>query len=141
MLPNLSVIWVIFFILVLTMVVDRLLLRPVLGVIRQREDAIESARTLAQRSAVEAKAATDEFERKTAAARAQLYREMDDMRRVVMGRRAEIVAQTRADVEAQITGAARRLDAEANEAKARLDAEAQALGVAAAEKILGRKAS
>ena len=44
MLPNLSVIWVIFFILVLTMVVDRLLLRPVLGVIRKREEAIESAR-------------------------------------------------------------------------------------------------
>ena len=33
MLPNLSIIWVIFFILVLTVVVDRLLLRPVLGVI------------------------------------------------------------------------------------------------------------
>ena len=44
MLPNLSVLWVIFFILVLTFVVDRLLLKPVLGVIRRREDAIESAR-------------------------------------------------------------------------------------------------
>jgi F-type H+-transporting ATPase subunit b len=141
MLPNLSVIWVIFFILVLTMVVDRLLLRPVLGVIRRREDAIESARTLAARSAVEAKAAADEFERKTAAARADLYREMDDMRRAAMGRRAEIVAETRAEAEAQVADAARRLDAEARDAKARLEAEAQALGVAAAEKILGRKAS
>jgi F-type H+-transporting ATPase subunit b len=141
MLPNLSVIWVIFFILVLTMVVDRLLLRPVLGVIKKREDAIESARALADRSAVEAKAATDEFERKTSAARGELYKEMDEMRRAALGRRAEIVAQTRAEAEAQVADATRRFDAEARDAKARLEAEAQALGAAAAEKILGRKAS
>jgi F-type H+-transporting ATPase subunit b len=141
MLPDLSIIWVIVFILVLTVVVDRLLLRPVLGVIKKREDAIESARALAERSTVEAKAATDEFERKTSAARAELYREMDDMRRAAQGRRAEIVAQTRAEAEAQIADAARRFDAEAREAKARLEADAQTLGTAAAEKILGRKAS
>ena len=141
MLPNLSVIWVIFFILVLTGVVDRLLLRPVLGVVRKREEAIESARALAQRSIVEAKAATDEFERKTSAARAELYREMDDMRRVALNRRAEIVSETRAEAETQVADASRRLEAEAREAKARLEAEAQALGLAAAEKILGRKAS
>lgn len=141
MLPNLSIIWVIFFILVLTMVVDRLLLKPVLGVIRKREEAIESARALAQRSTVEAKAATEEFERKTSAARAELYREMDDMRRAALSRRAEIVAETRAEAETQVADASRRLEAEASEARARLEAEAEGLGLAAAEKILGRKAS
>jgi F-type H+-transporting ATPase subunit b len=141
MLPNLSVIWVIFFILVLTVIVDRLLLRPVLGVIRKREEATDSARALAQRSAVEAQAATDEFERKTSAARAELYREMDDMRRAALGRRTEIVAATRAEAEAQVADAARRLETETEAAKQRLQAEAQALGAAAADKILGRKAS
>jgi F-type H+-transporting ATPase subunit b len=141
MLPNLSVIWVIFFILVLTFVVDRLLLRPVLGVIRRREEAIESARELARRSATEAQAASTEFERRTAAARAELYRDMDDMRRAALGRRAEIVAETRAEAEAQVADAAKRLEAEAAEAKHRLESDAQILGGAAAEKILGRKAS
>src|SRR6266498_616506 len=94
MLPNLSVVWVIFFILVLTVVVDGLLLKPVLGVIRRREEAIESARELARRSATEAQAATAEFDRKTTAARAEMYREMDEMRRAAEGRRAEIVAAT-----------------------------------------------
>jgi F-type H+-transporting ATPase subunit b len=125
----------------MTFVVDRLLLRPVLGVIRKREEAIESAGELARRSAAEAQAATAEFDRKTAAARAEMYREMDEMRRVALGRRAEIVASTRAEAEAQVADAARRLDAEAAEARNRLEAEAQALGTAAAEKILGRKAS
>jgi F-type H+-transporting ATPase subunit b len=141
MLPNLSVLWVIFFILVLTFVVDRLLLKPVLGVIRRREEAIESARELARRSAAEAQAAAEEFDRKTTAARAEMYREMDEMLRVALGRRAEIVAQTRAEAEAQVAEAIARLDAEAAEARRKLEADAQALGAAAAERILGRKAS
>jgi F-type H+-transporting ATPase subunit b len=141
MLPNLSVLWVIFFILVLTFVVDRLLLKPVLSVIRRREEAIESARELARRSATEAQAATAEFERKTGAARAEMYREMDEMRRAALGRRAEIVAQTRAEAEAQVAQAITRLDAEAAEARKKLEVDAQTLGAAAAEKILGRKAS
>lgn len=141
MLPNLSVLWVIFFILVLTVVVDRLLLRPVLAVIRKREEAIESASALARRSATEAQAATAEFDRKTAAARAEMYREMDETRRAAQGRRAEIVAATRAEAEAQVAEAAKRLDAEAADARRRLEADAQALGAAAADKILGRKAS
>jgi F-type H+-transporting ATPase subunit b len=140
-LPNLSVLWVIFFVLLLTFIVDRLLLRPVLDVIRKREEAIESARELAQRSASEAQAATAEFERKTSAARAEIYREMDEMRRAALGQRAEIVAETRAEAEAAVATAARQLQAEAEEARRRLDAEAQALGAAAAERILGRKAS
>ena len=141
MLPNLSVLWVIFFVLVLTFVVDRLLLKPVLGVIRRREEAIESARELARRSATEAQAATAEFERKTGAARAEMYREMDEMRRAALGRRAEIVAETRAEAEAQVADAITRLDAEAAEARRKLEVDAQALGEAAAERILGRKAS
>jgi len=60
------------------------------------------------------------------------------MRRAAMGRRAEIVAETRAEAEAQVADATRRLDADARDARARLEAEAQALGVAAADKILGR---
>src|SRR3954463_14160196 len=130
MLPNLSVLWVIFFILVMTVIVDRLLLRPVLGVIRKREEAIESARELARRSATEAQAAAAEFDRKTAAARAEMYREMDEMRRVALGHRAEIVASTRAEAEAQVAEAARRLDAEASDARRRLQADAQGPGKA-----------
>jgi F-type H+-transporting ATPase subunit b len=140
-LPNLSVLWVIFFVLLLTFIVDRLLLRPVLDVIRKREEAIDSARELAKRSASEAQAATAEFERKTSAARAEIYREMDEMRRTALGQRAEIVAQTRADAEAAVATAAGQLQAEAEDARRRLDAEAQALGAAAAERILGRRAS
>ncbi len=140
MLPDLSVVWVIFFVLLLTVVLDRLLFKPVLRVMAERERAISSARELAERAANEARAATAEFEQKTGEARAELYRQMDDMRRTAMDERARIMARTRAEAEAEIAAASAKLKAEAEEARRRLDAEADALGAAVAERILGRKA-
>ena len=99
MFPDLSVLWVIFFVLVLTILLDRLLLRPLQRVMHQREEATRSARALAERSAQEAREAAAEFERKTTAARADVYRQMDDMRRTALAERTEILAQTRAQAE------------------------------------------
>jgi F-type H+-transporting ATPase subunit b len=140
-LPNLSVVWVIIFLLVLTVVVNRLLLRPVLEVIRKREEAVDSGRGLVWYSSAGAQAAADEFDRRTTAARAEIYKEMDEMRRAALAKRAEIVAETRAEAEAAVADAARQLDAEVEGAQRRLEAEAQTLGASAAERILGRKAS
>ena len=141
MLPDLSVFWVIFFVLLLTVIVDRLLFKPILRVIQQREDAIRSARELAERSATEARAAAAEFEQKTMAARAETYRQMDEMRRAALAERTEAMARTRAEADAQVTAASERLKAEAEEAKRRLEVDADALGGAVAERILGRKVS
>ncbi|HWK11586.1 MAG TPA: ATP synthase F0 subunit B [Vicinamibacterales bacterium] len=141
MLPNLSIIWVVIAVLVLTVVLDRLLLRPILDVIRRREHAIDSARELARQSAAQAQQAAAEFEQRTTAARAELYRQMDEMRRAALGRRAEIIEQTRAEAEAQTDAAVKRLEDEAAEARRRLGADSDALGAAIAERILGRRAS
>lgn len=141
MLPDLSVFWVIFFVLLLTALLNRLLFKPVLRVMEERERAIRSARELAERSANEARLASVEFEKKTADARAELYRQMDEMRRAAMHERAEIMSRTRAEAESEIAAATAKLAAEAEEARRRLGAEADALGAAVAERILGRKAS
>lgn len=141
MLPDLSVVWVIFFVLLLTILLDRLLFKPILRVMGEREGAIRSARELAERSASEARAATAEFEQKTAAARTEIYRQMDEMRRTATNERTEILARTRAEAEAQIADASARLAAEVDEARRKLTADAEALGAAVAERILGRKAS
>lgn len=141
MIPNLSVLWVIFFVLLLTVILDRLLFRPLLRTIAQREAAIRSARELAERSANEARAATAEFEQRTSVARAEIYKQMDEMRRAAMAERADILAATRAEAEAGIAAASATLQAEAEEARKRLTADADALGQAAAERILGRRTS
>lgn len=141
MLPDLSVLWVIFFLMVLTIVLDKLLFRPIQRVIQQREEAARSARELAERSAREAAAATTEFEQKTAAARAEVYRQMDEVRRTALQARADLLADTRAEAERDLAAASAQLQAAADEARRRLSEDAEALGAAAAERILGRKAS
>jgi F-type H+-transporting ATPase subunit b len=140
-LPDWSVVWVIFSVLLLTVVLDRFLFKPVLRVMAERARAIDSARELAERSASEARLATAEFERKTTEARAELYRQMDEMRRAAMAERAEILARTRAEAESEIAAASAKLAADAEAARRKLAADADALGADIAERILGRKAS
>ena len=141
MLPDISVVWVIFFVLLLTIIVDRLLLRPVLRVMKAREDAIRSAQELAQRSSNEARAAAAEFEQKTTAARADIYKQMDEMRRAALSERAEIMARTRAEAESEVAAASNRLKAETEDARRLLESDAEALGGIVAERILGRRVS
>lgn len=141
MLPDLSVFWVIFFVMLLTIIVERLLLRPVLRVMGEREDATRSARELAERSANQARAAAAEFDQKTTAARAEIYKQMDEMRRAALAERTEAMSQTRAEADAQVAAASNQLKTETEEAKRRLEIDADALGNAVAERILGRKVS
>ncbi len=141
MLPDLSVFWVIFFVLLLAAIVDRLLLRPVTRVMHQREQAIRSAREMADTAAARAEAATAEFEQRTAAARGEVYKQMDDMRRVALERRQHVLAETRAEVEKAVADASDRVKADAEAARQKLRRDAESLGAAAAERILGRQAS
>jgi F0F1-type ATP synthase membrane subunit b/b' len=138
-LPGLAVIWVIVIVLLLAFVLDRGLFRPLGRIMRERETAVRSAQEMAQAAADRARQATAEFEARTRAAQAEIYREMDENRRRANERRAAVLAETRQEVEATVTAAAARLDAQAAEAQARLEQEADALGEAIAERVLGRK--
>ena len=138
---DLSLLWVIFFVLVLTFVVNRLLIKPLTNTMEARRQAIESAWQLTERAAAEAKAATEEFERKTAAARADVYRQMDDMRRVANDERAKLLEATRAEAATALADATGKLKADTERARAELRADAEKLGNEAAARILGRQAS
>ncbi len=139
MLPGLAVIWVIVIVLLLAFVLDRGLFRPLGRIMKERETAVRSAQEMAQAASDRAREATAEFEARTRAAQAEIYREMDENRRQANEHRAAVLAETRQDVEATVTAAAARLDAQAAEAQARLEQEADALGEAIAERVLGRK--
>ena len=105
------------------------------------KQAIRSARELAERSANEARGRGGEFEQKTAAARAEIYRQMDEMRKAALDERAEMLARHARRGRGGVAAASAQLQAEAEEARRRLAADAEALGAAVAERILGRKAS
>ena len=141
MIPDLSVVWVIVFVLLLSVLLDRLLLRPLTRIMREREGAIATARDLAEASRAKAQAAAEEFEARTRAARGDVYRQMDDARRTALESRTALVAATRRDVEATLADATAHLHAQAQEASARLDRDADALAATIVERVLGRKAS
>ena len=141
MIPDLSVVWIIVFVLVLSVVLDRLLLRPLTQVMHQREGAIRSARELAESSRARAQAAADEFESKTRAARGDVYRQMDEKRRAALDQRTEIVAATRAEVEKTAADATERIRRQAEAARTQIEQDADSLATTIVERVLGRKAS
>ena len=141
MLPDLSVVWVIGFVLVLSILLDRLLLRPVTRIMKARAGAIGSARELAETSRARAQAAMDEFDAKTRAARAEVYRQMEENRRAALATRAELVAATRREVERSMGEATVRLRTQADAARAQLERDADALASSIVERVLGRKTS
>lgn len=141
MIPDLSVLWVIFFVLLLTVVVNSLLFKPLLRVMDARTSAIQQARTLATQAGARAAAASAEYDAKTAAARAEVYRQMDVARKAALDRRAELLALTRKEADENRADAAVRIQAAATAAGAQLDADARSLSQAIVDRVLDRKAS
>jgi F-type H+-transporting ATPase subunit b len=139
--PDLSVLWVIFFVLLVAAILNQLLFKPLIRVMAARENAVASARQLAERAAAQAREASDEFDARTREARADVYRQMDEARRAAQMRRAELLADTRQQVDASIADATARVGAEAAEARARLDRDAHILATSIVERVLGRTAS
>lgn len=141
MIPDLSTLWVIVFVVLLTVILDRVLLRPLTQVMQQREGAIRSAHDAAETSRVRAQSASDEFEGKVHSARAEVYRQMDDTRRAALERRAAVVADTRREVEQSTIEAAERIRTQAAAARAQIDRDADQLAATIVERVLGRRAS
>lgn len=128
-------------VLTLSILLDRLLLRPLTRVMHEREGAIRSAREMAEASRTKAQAAMDEFDARTRAARADVYRQMDEKRRAALERRAELVAATRREIEQTVHEATDRLRAQTAAARQQIDRDVDALAAPIVERVLGRKAS
>lgn len=138
MIPDLSALWVIAFLLLTTFLLNTLVFQPVLRVIEARNRAVTDARELAQSAADRATTATNEYSQKLNAARSEVYRQMDDKRRAAMEKRASLLAETRRTVEQELADATTRVHQQAAEARATLDREADTLAGAIVARILGR---
>ena len=141
MFPDLTLFWAAFLVLLTGLALNGLIVKPLQRVMGERETAVKSARQLAESAAVQAQKATAEFDARTGAARAEIYREMDEKRRRALERRSELLARTRAEAEGSIRQATERLKSEAAAARTRLDHDATALAGAIVERVLGRQAS
>ncbi|MEW5984797.1 MAG: ATP synthase F0 subunit B [Acidobacteriota bacterium] len=138
MLPDLSIIWVILAVLILAFALDRLLFKPLARSLGQRQAAVTSALELAESAASRAQAATTEFAAKVGAARAEIYKQMDERRKAAEGYRTEVLNKTRAEIESTVAHARTELEQQTAQARARLQQDADALGREIADKVLGR---
>jgi F-type H+-transporting ATPase subunit b len=136
--PDISALWVIAFLLLTTYLLNALIFKPVLHVIEARGKAVTDARSLAQSAADRATAAGNEYTQKLNVARSDVYRQMDEKRRVAMDQRAALLADTRAAVDQELTQATSRVRQQAADARGTLDREADTLAGAIATRILGR---
>ena len=138
-LPDLSVLWVIFFVLLLTFLLSRLLFKPLLAVMHARQSAVKSARDLADKAAADATSATEAFEQKTREARQQIARQMEEARRAAETERARLLEDAHAQAHSTIAAATTQLTADANEARQRIERDSTDLAHVIADRVLGRQ--
>jgi F-type H+-transporting ATPase subunit b len=136
--PDITALWVIAFLLLTTYLLNTLIFQPILTVIAARNKAVTDARDLAQSASDRATAANTEYSQKLNAARSEVYRQMDDKRRAAMDQRASLVADTRAGVERELADATTQVKQQAADARATLDREADSLAGAIVSRVLGR---
>jgi F0F1-type ATP synthase membrane subunit b/b' len=136
--PDITSLWVIGFLLTCTFLLKTLIFEPILRVIEARGQAVADARQMADTAADRANLATTEYTQKLNAARTDVYRAMDEKRRAALESRAALIGETRAMVERELADASHRLRQEADEARGRLEREADALAGVIVSRVLGR---
>src|SRR5262249_47204727 len=115
--------------------------RPLQRVLRQRYEATEGARKLAEASLTKADQKAAEYEAALRAARAETYKEIEQLRRRLQDDRAAAVREARQRGEAATAEAKATLAAEAESLKKKLEGDAEALAGRIADKILRRSAA
>ena len=118
MIPDLSVLWVIALLMLCVFVLNTLIFKPILHVIESRSGAVRDARELAASAAQKAAQATEQFDRTLGAARAEVYKQMDDARRTALDKRAAIMADTKREADVALADATSRLSSQASAARA-----------------------
>ena len=128
-------------IILLHLYLKSIFFKPLEKVLKARYEATEGARLAAQASLTQAAAKTEQYEKALFAAKSEFYKAQEKAFKELQERQAEIVAQARAEAEAEIKKARTELAAEVEIAKRSLAAESDALASLIAESVLRRSAA
>jgi F-type H+-transporting ATPase subunit b len=135
---DITTLWVVFFLLLCTFLLNTLIFQPILKVIDARTTAVRGARELAESASSKAAAAAAEYDTKLNAARADVYRQIDETRRAALDKRSALITDTRQTVERETQSATARVSQESAEARAALDRDAADLANAIVSRVLDR---
>jgi F-type H+-transporting ATPase subunit b len=115
--------------------------KPLQRVLRERYEATEGARKLAESSLARAEEKAADYEAALRAARGETYKELEQMRRQLQEERAAGVRDARARAEAAIAQARATLGAEVESLKKNLEQDSDTLADRIATKILRGRAA
>ncbi len=115
--------------------------KPLQQVLRQRYEATEGARKLAEASLLHASEKAAQYEAALRSARAETYKELEQLRRTLQDDRAAGVKEARASAEAAVAQAKAALALEVEGLKKDLEAETGALADRIAGKLLRGRAA
>jgi len=118
--------------------VNRLILRPLLGVLEEREERIAGARVRADALRREADAVLSGYQARIADARAESELERRGTLDEARGRNGERVREARGAAETRIATARREVGTALEQARSQLRAQSDALARQVAERMLGR---
>ena len=110
--------------------------KPLQKVLRQRYEATEGARKLAEESLARAAKKTAEYEAALREARAEVYQTQEQIHRELQEREASEIAEARRQTEATIQGAREALAQDVEAAKATLSQDSDKLAEQIAREIL-----
>ena len=125
----------------LTLYLKSMFFKPLEKVLRQRYDATEGARKLAEQSMQRAEAKTAEYEATLSAARGEIYQAQEKAFKELQERASNQIAEARTRADEAIRDAKRQLAADADAAKASLSKDSDALANQIADSFLRRRAS
>jgi F-type H+-transporting ATPase subunit b len=121
----------------LFIILDRILFRPLTGVMKQREELTVGALVRAREQMATAETKTKEYEAAFQSARQEIYRQREIDRHTNLEQRDAALRKTREQAEVLIREAQAALTAEVARAKAELDAACQPLAEEISESLVG----
>jgi F-type H+-transporting ATPase subunit b len=126
----------IIFVIILFIVLERVLFRPLAAVMKRRADATEGAMLKARQQAAEAEAKFQEYAGKIQSARLKMYAARHEDRQKALAERESNLRTARAHADALVKEAQAAIAAEAATAKDQLEASSYALAGEIAGRIL-----
>lgn len=114
---------------------------PLQKVLAKRREATEGARETAEAGLESAALRTAEYEAKIRDARAEIYKEQEQMRRRWLGQQAAFILETRAQAQAGVAVARRQIEADIAVAKQDLAGTSNVLAGQIFDALLRRRAS
>ena len=126
------------FFVIMVMILNQLLLKPLLRVMDERQARVQGNRHAAEKASTKAADLMAEYDRQLEAARKQAVQEKDALRAAADAEQEKIIIAAREKAGDLIAGLRERIAAEYQQARDRLTADSRALGREIAGRLLGR---